>query len=102
MLKQQLHREINDECQFDGTCPCLRLNLSPPCKIKNCAWRHVSRCGASDLIMTDEHCQNHHKDDEKFFKKIKGMNLDHIIKELIKLQNLINGNNRIQYILIIH
>ena len=73
ILKQQLQHQINDEYQFDGKCPCLRHNLSPPCKIKNCPWRHVCRCGASDHIMTDKHCPNHHMDDEKFFKKIKGM-----------------------------
>ena len=77
ILKQQLQHQINDEYQFDSKCPCLRHNLSPPCKIKNCPWRHVCRCGASDHIMTDRHCPNHHMDDEKFFKKIKGMNLYH-------------------------
>ena len=41
---------------------------------------NVCRCGASDHIMTEKHCSNHHMDDEKFFKKIKGMNLHHAKK----------------------
>ena len=41
VLKQQLQHQINDECQFDGKCPCLRQNLSSSCKIKNCPRRHV-------------------------------------------------------------
>ena len=52
-------------------CPSLRHNLSPPDKIENRPWRHVRRCGASDHMMTDEQCPNHHIDDEKFFKKFK-------------------------------
>ena len=76
MLKQHLQHQINDKCQFDSRSPCLRHTLSPPCKIKNCLWRHVCRC-AYDHIMTDEHCPNHHIDDEKLFKKVKGMNLYH-------------------------
>tara|TARA_B000000565_G_scaffold9507_1_gene7250 strand:- start:1657 stop:2595 length:939 start_codon:yes stop_codon:yes gene_type:complete len=77
ILNQQLQHQINDDYQFDVICPCLRHNLSPPCKIKNCPWRHVCRCGATDHIMTDKFCPNHHMDDEKFFKKIKGMNIYH-------------------------
>ena len=50
-LKQQVQHQVNVKCQFDGICPCLRHNLLP-CKIKNCLWRHVCRCGASDQIMT--------------------------------------------------
>ena len=65
-LKQQLQHQMNDECQFDAICPCLRHSLSPPCEIKNHPWRHMSRCGASNHIMTDEHCANHHVGDEKF------------------------------------
>ena len=77
LLKQQLQFQINDKCQFDILSPCLRHNLSPPCKFKNCNWPHVCRCGASDHIMTDKHCPKYHMDDNKFFEKIKSMNIYH-------------------------
>ena len=77
VLKQQLQHQLNDTYQFDNLCPCLRHNLSPPCKIKNCPWPHICRCGNSDHIMTDKHCPKYHMDDEKWFKKIKGMNNYH-------------------------
>ena len=77
ILKQQLQHQINDNYQFDIICPCLRHNLSPPCKIKNCQSPHICRCGASDHTMSDKHCPKYHLDDEKFFKKIKGMNIYH-------------------------
>ena len=37
-LKQQLQHQINDDYQFDGISPCLRHDISPQCKIKNCPW----------------------------------------------------------------
>ena len=77
VLKQQLQHQMHDKYQFDSICPCLRHDLSPPCKIKNCTWPHMCRCGATDHIMMDKHCPNHQIDDEKFFKKIKGMNICH-------------------------
>ena len=77
ILNQQLQHQINDSYYFDSNCPCLRHNLSPPCKIKNCPWPHICRCGAPDHIITDKFCPQYHTDDEKLFKKIKGMNNYH-------------------------
>ena len=77
ILKQQLQLGINDECQFDSKCPSLRHNLSPSCKSKTGTWHNVCACGASDHVMTNKHCPNHHVDDEKCFLKIKSMNLYH-------------------------
>ena len=44
MLEQQLQHQINVKQQFEGICPCLRHNLSPPSKINSCQCRHVCRC----------------------------------------------------------
>ena len=77
ILTQQLQHQINNTYQFDSMCPCLRHNLSPPCKVKNCPWPHICRCGAADHIMSDRHCTKYHLDDDKFFKKIHGMNAYH-------------------------
>ena len=77
VLKQQLQHQLDNTYQFDSTCPCLRHNLTPPCKIKNCPWPHICRCGAMDHIMSDRNCPKYHLDDDKFFKKIKGMNTYH-------------------------
>ena len=99
-IKIATSNQINDEYQFDSKCSCLRHDLSPPCKIKNCAWRHVRRCSASDHVMADEHCPNHDMDDEKFYKKIKGMNL-YYAKRADKASKFDKWNNIIHYILII-
>lgn len=80
VLKQQLKHQINDDYQFDIVSPCLTHNLSPPCKTKNCKWPHICRCGASDHVMTDRHCPSYHMDEEKFFRKIRGMNIYHAKK----------------------
>ena len=77
ILTQQLQHQIDNNYQFDSMCPCLRHNLTPPCKIKNCPWPHICRCGATDHIMSDRHCKQYHLDDEKFFKKIHSMNSFH-------------------------
>ena len=77
ILNQQLQHQIDNNYQFDSMCPCLRHNLSPPCKVKNCPWPHICRCGAADHIMSDRHCKKYHLDDDKFFKKINGMNTYH-------------------------
>ena len=77
VLNQQLQHQLNDQYQFDTMCPCLIHNLSPPCKVKQCPWPHLCRCGAADHIITDKHCPKYHRDEEKFFNKIKGMNIFH-------------------------
>ena len=73
--KQHLQHQINDEHQFDGICPCLRHNVSLTCKVRLWQWPHVHRCDASDQIMSDKHYPNYQVDDEKFFRKIKVMNV---------------------------
>lgn len=80
VIKQQLQHQINDEYQFDITFPCLRHNLTPPCKVKNCQWPHICRCGSSDHLLTEKHCPCYHMDDEKLFKMIRGMNVYHAKK----------------------
>ena len=77
ILNQQLQHQIDNNYQLDSICPCLRHNLSPPCKVKNCPWPHICRCGATDHVMSDRHCKKYHLDDDKFFRKINGMNIYH-------------------------
>ena len=60
-----------DKCKYDGKCPCLKHDLLPPCKIKNCLGRHVCRSGASDHVMTDKQCPNDHVDEKNYLKKFK-------------------------------
>ena len=77
ILKQQLQHQIDDKYQFEIVCPCLRHNLSPPCKIKNCPWPHICRCGAIDHVLTNKICPKYNMDDDKFNKQISGMNWYH-------------------------
>ena len=77
ILRQQLQHQINNEYKFDIISPCLRHNLTPPCKIKNCNMPHICRCGATDHIMSDKRCPLYHKNDDNFFDKINSMNNYH-------------------------
>ena len=76
-LNQQLQHQIKEDYQFDISPSCVRHNLSPPCKVKNCTMPHVCRCGATTHTMTDKQCPLYTKEDDAFFDKITNMNNYH-------------------------
>ena len=53
----------------------MNVNMMAYIHIWDIIYHHHVKLSAAEHVMTDKHSSNHHMDDEKFFKKIKGMNL---------------------------